>query len=81
MKLVGYRNIKTKKGAELTLATVLSDFSERDKSSGAVGQKVEELFLPENLTDTLKPENIGKEFVPAYEVSNGRAYLVSYAIK
>lgn len=81
MKLVGYRNITTKKGSELTLASVVSDLSEREKSNGAVGQKVEDIFLPENLTNTLKPENIGKEFVPTYDVSNGKAYLVSYAIK
>lgn len=81
MRLLGYRNIKTKAGKELTLATVVSDLSEREKATGAVGQKAEDIFLPENQVNALKPEHIGKEFIPTYEVSNGKAYLVNFAIK
>ena len=81
MKVLGYRNIKTKKGNELTLVTVVSDLSERDIAMGAVGQKAEDMFLPEEKFNSLKPEHVGKEFIPSYEISGGKAYLKDFAIK
>lgn len=81
MKVLGYRNVKTKKGNELTLVTVISDLTEREKAMGAVGQKSEDIFLPEDKLNSLKPEHIGKEFVPSYEISGGKAYLKDFAIK
>lgn len=80
-KLVGYRNITTKKGKEFTLASVVSDFSAREVNNGAVGQKVEDLWLPEDCTNMFKPTDIGKELKLDYELSSGRAYLVGVTVK
>lgn len=81
IKLVGYRNITTKKGKEFTLASVVSDFSQREKEKGAVGQKVDDIWLPEDCANMFKPTDIGKELNLDYELSSGRAYLVSVAVK
>lgn len=81
-KLVGYKYLHSKKtDKDFCVAVVLSEFSKNEKESGSVGQKVEELFMPDDLYNFLKPEHIGKEFVPSYEISNGRAYLVGVTVK
>lgn len=79
-RLVGYRNIKTKKGEEFTLASIVQDLSDREKANGAVGQKVDDVWLPKEQYNTLKPEDIGKELKLDYELSGGRAYLVNVSV-
>lgn len=82
VKLVGYRNFVSKKnGKEYCVASVVSDLTERDRANGAVGNKVEEIFLPEDLTNYLKPDMVNKEVTLDYELSNGRAYLVNLSVK
>lgn len=79
-RLVGYRNIKTKKGEEFTLAGIVQDLSDREKANGAVGQKVDDIWLPKDQYNMLKPEDIGKELKLDYELSGGRAYLVNVSV-
>ena len=80
-KLVGYRKFaSTKNGKEDCVAQVVSDVTEREANRGFVGQKVEELFLPEDQIDVLKPEDIGKGIETTYELSGGRAYLVKVSV-
>lgn len=81
-KLVGYKKITSKKsGKEFCVASVVQDVSEREKENGFIGQKVDEIFLPEVQLDLLKPSDIGKELLLDYELSGGRAYLVNVAVK
>lgn len=80
-KLVGYRKFaSTKNGKEYCVAQVVSDVTEREANRGFVGQKVEELFLPGDQVDILKPTDIGKEIETTYELSGGRAYLVKVSV-
>lgn len=80
-KLVGYRKFaSSKNGKEYCVAQVVSDVTEREVNRGFVGQKVEELFLPEDQIDVFKPSDIGKEIETTYELSGGRAYLVKVSV-
>lgn len=81
-KIVGYKKITSKKsGKDFCVASVVQDVSEREKENGFIGQKVDEIFLPEAQFDLLKPSDIGKELLLDYELSGGRAYLVNVAVK
>lgn len=81
-KLVGYKKITSKKsGKEFCVASVVQDVSDREKENGFIGQKVDEIFLPEAQLDLFKLSDIGKELVLDYELSGGRAYLVNVAVK
>lgn len=80
MKLLGYRKFKAKNGKEYCVANVTSSYGEREKNSGCVGAKVEEVFLPEERTHFLTPADVGKEIKLDYEISNGRAYIVDIAV-
>lgn len=79
-KLVGYRKFTSKNGKEYCVAEVVSDITEREANRGFVGQKVEELFMPEDQVDIFKPTDIGKEIETTYELSGGRAYLVKVSV-
>lgn len=80
--LVGYKKFVSKKnGNEYCVANVLSEFSEREKSNGCVGKKIEEVFLPKEQVDYLTPDMINKEISMEYELSGGRAYLVNVTVK
>ena len=81
MKLVGYRKGTSKKGSAYCMMNVLTDASEIDRSNGQIGQKTEEIFLPSNLVDMLKPSDIGHEVICDYSVSGGRAFLDNVTIK
>lgn len=78
--LVGYKKFMSKKGKEYCVAEVVTDATERERQSGLVGQKVEEVFLPEDKIDFLQPSHIGKKIKFDYELSGGRAYLVDVLV-
>ncbi len=81
-KLVGYRRFTSKKnGKDYCVAEVETPFSTRETSAGAVGCKTEQIFMPEDQYDLLKPADIGKEIKLDYELSGGRAYLVNVTVK
>ena len=52
-----------------------------EKQSGAVGQKVETIFMPDALIDLLKPSDIGHDVICDYTVSGGRAFLDNVTVK
>ena len=79
-KLLGYRNIKSKKGDDFTLANIVSDYSDREKNNGAVGAKTDEIWLPKEQFNMFTPADIGKELKLDYELSSGRAYLVNVTV-
>lgn len=80
-KLVGYKKFVSKKnGKTYCVAEVVQDLSAREIENGSVGQKVDEIFLPEDKLDLLKITDIGKELTLDYELSGGRAYLVNVTV-
>lgn len=81
VKLVGYKRFTSKKGTECCVASIVKDMSAREKENGAVGQSVDEIFLPPEQINLLKPTDIGKELLLDYELSAGRAYLVNVSVK
>lgn len=80
-KLVGYSRFNSKKGIPLCIAQLVTDLAARDFENGAVGQKVETVFMPKNQYDYLKPEHIGKEFIESYYISQGKAFLQNVTVK
>lgn len=80
-KLLAYKKFTSKAGKPCCVATVISDLSEREKSNGYVGVKVDEVFMPDKLTDYLKPEHINHELILDYSVSGGRAFLENVTVK
>ena len=79
--LIGYHRFTSKKNVECCVASVVKDLSPRDKSFGYVGQKTEEIFMPDGYIDLLKPEDIGHELILDYDMSEGRAFLYNVAVK
>ena len=81
-KLLGYRRFTSKKnGKDYCVAEIETPFSTRETAAGAVGSKTEQVFMPEDQYDFLKPDHVGKEIKLDYELSGGRAYLVNVTIK
>jgi len=82
-QLLGYRKFAGKKDASKTycVATVASELTDRDRTNGYVGLKVEEIFMPDEFVDFLKPEHVGKNLVIDYNVSGGRAYVQNVVVK
>ena len=79
--LMGYHRFTSKKNVECCVASVVKDLSPRDVSFGYVGQKTDEIFMPANQIDLLKPEDIGKELILDYDMSDGRAFLFNVTVK
>lgn len=80
-KLVGYRRFTSKKNKDYCVAEIETPFNSRETSAGAVGCKTEQVFMPDEQYDLLKPEHIGKELRLDYELSGGKAYLVNVTLK
>ena len=79
--LVGYKRFNSKDGKKrYCVAEVVSEFSKHEISTGSVGSKAEEVFLPEDKVDYLNPSHIGKEIKFEYELSGGRAYIVDVSV-
>ena len=76
-KLVGFKKFASKKeGTRYCVMQIVGDFSQRDLANGCVGQKVEEVFCPADMVDTINQTHVGKEVKLDYELSGSRAYLV-----
>lgn len=79
-RLVGYKKFTSKKGKEYCVVNVVSPYNQRDLDRGCVGEKTEEIFLPENCLNLLAPGDIGCELNMTYDYSGGRAYLVDVEV-
>lgn len=77
VKLLGFSNGTSKAGKPFTVMQVVKDYSDREKENGAVGCKVSQEFLPQSQVGLLQPKDIGRELSLDYDISGGRAYLVS----
>lgn len=81
VKLLGYKKGVSKQNKPYCIAYVVEDLSAREKERGSVGSKVEDLFLPVELVDVLRPVDVGKELVLDWSVSGGRAFLAGLTVK
>lgn len=81
VKLVGYKKFTSRAGRDCCVASIVRPFSERDKTFGAVGEKAEEIFMPESQVDLLKPSDVGHELILDYDMSDGRAFLYNVTVK
>lgn len=79
-KLLGFMDGTSKTGKAYTVAYLVTDLSVNDVSRGAVGQKVEQVFLPVSQVGTLTAKDISCEVSLDYSVSGGRAYLNSFNV-
>ncbi len=79
-KVLGYRKFKSKNGKNCIVLGVSSPYSDRDKQSGACGEKVEELFVPEECHAQVVPAIVGKNVSLQYDISGGRAYLTGFEV-
>lgn len=68
--IVGYRKFKSKKGTSCCIINVIGDFTAYDQEHGAVGQRCEEVFLPEDQHQFVVPGIIGKPI----ELQYGEGY-------
>jgi hypothetical protein len=73
--------VSKKNGKEYCVATVVSDGTQREIQNGLVGQKSEDIFLPDEQLNLLKPSDIGHELICSYSYSNGRGFLESVTVK
>lgn len=81
-KLMGFKKFLSKdKKKEYEVIIVQNEYSQRENDYGSFGSYAEEIFLPDSLKGLVQQQDIGKEFLPVYEVSNGKAYLVDYKLK
>lgn len=81
VKLIGYKRFTSKKSVETCIAQVIREVTEREKQAGAVGQVCDEIFLPPDQVDMLKPSDLGHELLFTYEMSGGRPYLTDVKVK
>lgn len=82
IKLIGFKRVLSEGNRKsYCLVYVVKDFSEREKQSGWVGNKVDTFFMPDKYVNLLKESDIGKELVLDYEISRSRAYLVNVCVK
>lgn len=58
-----------------------SELKEKDYANGSAGMSVEKFYVPDDMIGILKPEDIGKELAMDFEVTNGKAHLLSFAVK
>lgn len=81
-KLAGYREFTSKKSGKLCrMIAVMSPYSDREKENGAIGNRVEEIFLPENSLPNITETDIGKEVVIDYDIVGGRAFVNGVVLK
>lgn len=64
MLLVGKKSFAKKDGSGFCyMVGCVCEFSDREKAAGSIGQAVAEKFVDKAVWDSIKPEDIGKEFV------------------
>lgn len=78
-QLLGYRNFVSKANKPLTVVVVGNDCTPEDNTAGRFGLRTTEFFLPDDRVGTLKPDCLGMEFVPEYEINGfGRPSLCGF---
>lgn len=82
-QVLGYRDFKRKSDDKpMTIVTAFSSCTPVDNSRGSYGMKATDFFLPDEMVGTLKPDCVGKEFVPEYGLNGfGKPTLVGCTFK
>lgn len=80
-KLVGFKKFTSKAGKVYCVANVVTPYSQRELDNGYVGDKVEEMFLPDDKKELLKASDVGKDIDFVYDIVGNRAYIVDFVIK
>lgn len=79
-KLLGIGKLTSKAGKLFTIFHVSSPFAQRDLLKGCVGDKVEAIFLPDELVAFVDYSMVGKDIELDFEVNNGKAYLCGFKL-
>lgn len=72
-KIAGYKEFTSKKGHECRLLTLMTPYSDREKERGAVGNRMEEIYLPDGCNLRITEDSIGQKVSVEYSVRGGRA--------
>lgn len=77
-QVLGYRNFNRKSDNKpLTVVTVIWPCSSEDNQHGSFGNSYRDIFLPDELVGTLKPDCIGQELVLTYSLGGFGKPVVS----
>ena len=80
-KVLGYRMFNSKAGKPFCILQCTTPFTDRELNHGACGNKIEEVWLPEELQKLVNPQIVGKMAHITYTIQNGRAYIQDIAFK
>lgn len=80
-KVAGYREFQSKKGNTCRLLTVLSPYSDKEREKGCVGNRTEDIFLPDDCDLKITEADIDKEVVIDWSVVGGRAFVNGVVLK
>lgn len=69
--LIGYRKFTSKKGTNCCIVSLVVDYSDFDVQHGACGQKVDEVFIPENCHGLIQPNSVGRYYELEYGAGIG----------
>lgn len=77
-QVLGYRNFNRKSDNKpLTVITVIWPCTPDDNQHGSFGNSYKDIFLPDELVGTLKPDCIGQELVLTYSLGGFGRPVVS----
>ena len=79
--IIGYRKFKSKKGDEFCIVQASEPYSRREEQYGACGEKVEDIFIPQDFHNLIDEFCIGKTLVLTYTIQGGKAYIESVEIQ
>lgn len=79
--VVGYREFNSKKGNKCRVLTLMSPYSDRDKEKGCIGNRVEDVFIPETCDLQITEASIGQIAVVEYSIFGGRAFVNNIILK
>lgn len=81
MKILGYRKFTSKSNIACCIVQCLTEYNDSEKSRGAVGQKVEEVWVPDAFQNLISPAAVGKNLNVSYGIGSDRkAYVTDLSI-
>lgn len=80
-KVLGFRKFTSKGGNECRMLTVMEPYTDHAKQAGAVGNRVEDLFIPRECNFVVTEKDVGREVIVDYDVVGNRAYVSSVTWK
>lgn len=80
-QIIGYSKFKSKTGKDCCVVLNMIPCTPRDNEFGRGGNKVEEVFVPENQHSQINDKVIGHEIEVLRDFYNGRVYVNGVVIK